>query len=177
MMSVGLRHLVFFSATLLFIVACSQSETNTEIQVDESAKSLNEAAIVTFIEGRMDVAFGQIWSDQQNAEQFVTDFWTPDAVAIASDGPTAWSGYGELVPLIREFMAAYPRVTAEPVYTKVVDEDVAYQFAQFNFYPADPEDKPVPAKSLYVWLKIDGQWKIAADHFSYTLMDTPTIAK
>jgi len=174
---VKLGYLVI-SLSLLLAVACSGSESTVDKSVEGASNStLDETAIIIDIEGRMEVAFRQLWSEQQNAEQFVLDYWTPDAVAIASDGPTAWSGHGELVPLLEEFMAAYPRITAEPVYTQVVGENMAYQFARFMFYPAGPEGEPVPAKSLYVWLKHSGQWKIAADHFSYTRMDTPAVAR
>jgi len=176
MSKTSLGYLVL-SATLSGLVACSQSGSGDGNAVTAQAPPVSEDAIVARIAARMDEAFSQVWSEEQDASKFVMEYWTRDAVAMASDGPTAWSGHDELVPLIEEFMAAYPRITAEPVYTRVAGDTMAYQFAQFTFYPADPEGEPVPAKSLYVWLLRDGQWKIAADHFSYTLMDVPTIAK
>ena len=176
MLQLGLKTLIPFVG-LFRTAACSPARTGSGDEGHASAKPYDEDAIVATIEGRLDTAFSKLWAQEQNAEKFVMDYWAPGAVVIASDGPTAWSGYDELVPFIREFMTAYPGITAEPVYTKVAAENVAYQFAQFNFLPADPESEPVPAKSLYVWIKSDGQWKITADHFSYTAMDTPGIAK
>lgn len=160
------------------LMACSRpGDEVADSQAIEHTVTRDAAEVEAVIEARLQKAFAEVWAGEQNAERFVRDFFTGNAVVISSDGPSAWSGDEELIPLIDGFMQTYPGITAEPIYTRLASETVAYQFAQFHFLPADPAGEVVPAKSLYVWIKEDGQWKIAADHFSYTLMDTPSIAQ
>ncbi|MFC4349179.1 YybH family protein [Kordiimonas lipolytica] len=171
-----LRKFVVFSAFLI-VSGCSQADNNSDDHAASVEAEIDEVAIIKTIEGRFDTAFHTVWSKDHDAETFVHEYLTPDAVITASDSPTTWSGYDELVPLMVDLIASYPGITAESVFTRVASETVVYQFAQFTFHPADSNADTIPAKSLYVWVHRDGKWKITADHFSYTLMDVPSIAK
>lgn len=170
------RILVVFAA-LFVLTGCSQADNSGDDHAGSVEAEIDEAAIIKTIEDRFDAAFHTVWSKDHDAETFVHEYLTPDAVITASDSPTTWSGYDEIVPLTVDLIGSYPGVTAEPVFTRVVSAKVVYQFAQFTFYPVDPKADTIPAKSLYVWVLRDGKWKITADHFSYTLMDVPSIAK
>jgi len=139
-----------------------------------SSASASDAALHQTLQGQLDHAYGPIWATG-DAAKFVSEFLTDDVVITASDSPAVWAGNVQSTKLIAELLAAYPRITATAVWTAPLGSEAAYQFVVFQLMPADEKAAPVTAKSLYVWVKTENGWRVAADHYSYVGMDTPAI--
>jgi uncharacterized protein (TIGR02246 family) len=135
------------------------------------ANSANYPSVDKELTARLEYCLGPLWASN-DAERFVSEFFTEDAIATASDGPTAWHGRAQNIELIRDFMKAYKGLTPHVQFTRRLGEDAAYQFVVFDLIPRDPQQSPKMggAKSLYVWIKTKAGWRVAADHYSFAGM-------
>ena len=127
------------------------------------------------LQKRLDLVYGTIF-ESGDANKMVQQLLADDAVMTASDGPKVWRGPGEALEVAQELIKTYKTIKATAVWTKAAGHDAAYQFVVFKLTPRNSDQAPpIPnvAKSLYVWVKTSKGWRIAADHFSYTGMDTP----
>lgn len=126
------------------------------------------------LQARLDECYGPIWA-RGDAAAFVREFLTDDAVLTASDGPKVWQGEAQSLELIKDLMKAISSIKAKAVYTRVLGPNAAFQFVSFQITARDPKQQASigTAKSLYVWIKTQQGWRVAADHYSFAGMDMP----
>jgi uncharacterized protein (TIGR02246 family) len=132
------------------------------------------AALQKQLQARLDYVYGPVWA-KGDADLFVKEFLTDDAIITASDGPTVWNSKPANVELIKELMKSISALQATAVYTRALGPRAAMQFVVFKLTARDPAQQKSlsAAKSLYVWVKTPQGWRVAADHYSYATMEMP----
>jgi len=123
-------------------------------------------AVDTALEAETIMELDQEWVERYAARDFdwITNLHTADAVQLppGSDiiqGNTAigaaWQGMAEV----------FSQVSWQATMTQVSQSgDMAYVYGQATATTADGTD--IPMKFIEVWVKVDGEWKVAADIFN-----------
>lgn len=144
--------------------------------VAAACSSLDSASasprLADVLEGQLDRCYGPIWKKHDPA-LFSRECVADEIVATGADSPRVWIGRDQSVELAHDLLMAYPRISANGVWTKVLGADAALQFVVFRLTPADPTAASAEAKSLYVWVRTPRGWRIVADHFGFSGMNMP----
>jgi hypothetical protein len=127
------------------------------------------------LEARINYVYGSVWQ-KQDANAFVKEFFTPDAVVTASNSATTWHGEKQIAGIIKQVMEDIKDLHATVVWTRPVGTRAAAQFVTFKLEARDPakqKDIGESGKALYAWEKTPAGWRVVADHSAYVGMDAP----
>lgn len=95
-----------------------------------------------------------------DANLIVEEFYTEDAITVDPEGKT-YQGRAELLAMYKETVKI-GTVRIEPVNTKV-SGNMGWDWANFYLMPNDPVEAPIAVKILFLWEKVNGEWRCAGD--------------
>ena len=110
----------------------------------------------------LDLEWAQRFADRDYA--WISDLHAENAVQLPP-GSNILTGREAITAGWEGLAAALPGTSWEPVMVKVsASGDMAYIYGRAS--AVDAEGTATPMKYLEVWVKIDGEWKVAADMFN-----------
>ncbi|OYO27591.1 hypothetical protein [Janthinobacterium sp. PC23-8] len=126
--------------------------------------SAAQSAIHQQLQQRVD-ALGKQWSGH-DAHAIATQFFTGDLTASGEGNPGLVQGSGQLEPLLAELFKAAPHARLEVHVAEQLGADAAYAWVVWHCNEDKPATQQFKVRSLYVFKKTGGLWKIAADAYS-----------
>lgn len=108
---------------------------------------------------------------QHDARQLARIYFTQDATLLGEGGKQLTRGQQELRTVLQELFQLAPDVKLEVRQVKLLADGVAYAWVVWHCNPEQAEPASFKVRSLYVWKREAGQWKIAAD--AYSMGDIP----
>lgn len=110
------------------------------------------------------------WS-AHDAHRLAQTYFTQDVSLLGEGGKQLTRGQEQLQAVLRELFSVAPQVRLEVRHVKVLATGVAYAWVVWHCNPDQAEPAQFKVRSLYVWKREAGQWKIAAD--AYSMGDIP----
>lgn len=103
--------------------------------------------------------------DQKNADAFVADFYADDIVAV-SEGQGYTSGKPGMLELVRSLMRDMKRIRVTWHEPHPLGPDTAFDLVQNEVVPEGSTSAVDQYKSMLVWRRIGGVWRVAADFYA-----------
>jgi len=97
-----------------------------------------------------------------DAETIVTRFYTKDAIS-AGQGFGIYVGRDQLRPMFAQDVNVYT-VKVTSVHT-IVKGNAGWDWTDFAVTPLDSKQKPIKLATLFLWVKVNGQWMCQGDFF------------
>lgn len=107
----------------------------------------------------------QVWPSQ-NAKALVADLYTPNTEITGEGMPEVARGTAQLTGLVQHLMDGAKSTKISLNKFVQLDPDHAWSWVTWDVVPRDAKEKPFKMKSLFVWEKYKGDWRIAADLFA-----------
>jgi ketosteroid isomerase-like protein len=122
------------------------------------------------LSARLEKTFhGEAWKNE-DASEFVSEFYSADALGTMEGAPTIWRGHEALTKLMVDVMQEYATVDFRVHSTSATGPRSAYQFVLLHA-PANGKTAELKLKCLYVWKKGANGWRVAADMCASGEMD------
>lgn len=103
---------------------------------------------------------------QHDARALGQTYFTQDVTLLGEGGKQFTRGQQELQAVLGELFSLAPQVRLEVRHVNVLANGVAYAWVVWYCNPGQAEPAPFKVRSLYVWKREAGRWKIAADAYS-----------
>lgn len=130
---------------------------------EQSTKQPGAEALRSQLEPRY--RFFESSFDQKQADAFVADFYTDDIVAV-SEGEGFASGKPEMLELVRNLMRDMKRVRVTWHQPYRLGPDAAFDLVQNEVLPEGSATKVDQYKSMLIWRRTHGVWRVAADFYA-----------
>lgn len=102
----------------------------------------------------------------ENDVQALVEQFYADDVYVVGEGSKAVVGITDLTPVLKQLVEGASKIEMSSEYADYKSEDTVYDFVNYHVYPADgSEDFNV--RSLLVWKKIKGDWRVSADMYTF----------
>ncbi len=149
------KSMVLAPVAALLLAACGGSGEGGMDAVDTA---LEAEAIM-----ELDLEWAQRYADRDM--DWIAAVHAQNAVLLAPGGDRL-DGRAAIRAFWQDILPeAFPETTWEPVMAKVsADGEMAYVYGTAS--GVTPDGTTVPMKYLEVWVKVDGEWKVAADMFN-----------
>jgi len=145
-----------FAAAALVVTACGGSGTTADAPPAVDTALEAEAIL------ELDLEWAQRYADRDMG--WITALHAENAVQLPP-GSDIIKGNEAIGAAWDEMASVFPQVTWEPVMAKVsASGDMAYLYGLAT--AVDVDGNAIPMKFIEVWVKIDGEWKVAADMFN-----------
>jgi len=145
-----------FAAAALVLTACGGAGTTAEAPPAVDTALEAEAVL------ELDLEWAQRFADRDFA--WISSLHAENAVQLPP-GYDMLEGREAITAGWEGLATALPGTSWEPVMAKVSSSgDMAYVYGSVS--AVDAEGTATPMKYLEVWVKIDGEWKVAADMFN-----------
>jgi ketosteroid isomerase-like protein len=139
------------------LLACGGSGEGAAPEADAVDTALEAEAVL-----ELDLEWAQRFADRDFA--WISSLHAENAVQLPP-GYDMIEGREAITAGWEGMATTLPGTSWEPVMAKVSSSgDMAYVYGRAT--AVDPEGTATPMKYLEVWVKIDGEWKVAADMFN-----------
>ena len=154
---ISAKNMVLAPLAALLIAACGGSGEGGMAEADAVDTALEAEAIM-----ELDLEWAQRFADRDF--DWIAALQAQNAVLLAP-GVDIMHGREAILSAWEGMATTIPGTSWEPVMAKVSSSgDMAYVYGTVSVVDAD--GNATPMKYLEVWVKIDGEWKVAADVFN-----------
>jgi ketosteroid isomerase-like protein len=150
-------HAVSFISLAIISAACAPPDTTTEAETAPAVDTAAEEAAIMALEREWSSRFGA------GDVEWIVDIHAAEAVQLPPDAPLVAGT--EAMRAAWEGMAATLEASWEPTFARVSpDGNMAYDYGTASL--TLPDGSVQSMKYLVVWIREDGEWKVAADMFN-----------
>jgi hypothetical protein len=107
----------------------------------------------------------QIWN-VQDGKQLVAELYTPTTEITGEGMPEVARGTPALTALVQRLMEGATSTKISLNKFMQLGPDHGWSWVTWDIVPRDPKEKPFKMKSLLVWEKYKGDWRIVGDMFA-----------
>lgn len=104
-----------------------------------------------------------LWQ-RKDAAGIYQALYTPDTEITGAGTPELFTGEAALTQLVSELVSGSPDAKIDINHVRALGDDAAYTWV--TWLVSQEQGEPFQMKSLFLWRKVDGAWRIVADFYA-----------